>query len=107
MTSIRTWEPPISADQLNPCWPHALSDTGITENLIGYKGQQMLIATDASNRPVFDNSAEPDLVAWTMERGFRRRKRVHQFINLEFVNTKLVIDKAEVKVRGMHTFELS
>ena len=64
----------------------------------------MLIATDASNRPVFDNSAEPDLVVWTMERGFRRN---HQFINLEFVNTKLVIDKAEVKVRGMHTFELS
>jgi len=57
----------------------------------------MLIATDASNRPVFDNSAEPDLVVWTMERGFRRN---HQFINLEFVNTKLVIDKAEVKVKG-------
>ena len=56
----------------------------------------MLIATDASNRPVFDNSAESDLVAWTMEREFRRN---HQFINLEFVNTKLVIDKAEVKVR--------
>ena len=104
MTSIRTWEPPISADQLTPCWPRALSDTGITANLIGYKGQQMLIATDASNRPVFDNSAEPDLVVWTMERWFRRN---HQFINLEFVNTKLVIDKAEVKVRGMHTFELS
>ena len=63
----------------------------------------MLIATDASNRPVFDNSAESDLVAWTMEREFRRN---HQFINLEFVNTKLVIDKADVKVRGMHTCKL-
>ena len=63
----------------------------------------MLIATDASNRPVFDNSAEPDLVVWTMERWFRRN---HQFINLEFVNTKLVIDKADVKVRGMHTCKL-
>ena len=66
----------------------------------------MLIATDASNRPVFDNSAESDLVAWTMESTWRGFKRNHQFINLEFVNTKLVIDKAEVKVRGMHTCKL-
>jgi len=111
---------------------------------------QTLRATDANNRPVFDNSAEPDLVEWTTspskweERWYwiwadktkpvlamgeyprendddpggwvdngryvggshnplievlNEVTKSVQFINLEFVNTKLVIDKAEVKVR--------
>jgi len=96
---------------------------------------QTLRATDANNRPVFDNSAEPDLVEWTTSpskwqedwsnTGPRRDQepggwvdygryvgiehnpvtktlnpvtKSVQFINLEFVNTKLMIDKAEVKV---------
>jgi len=125
--------------------------TGITASLVGVRGMQTLRATDANNRPVFDNSAEPDLVEWTTspskweERWYwiwadktkpvlamgeyprendddpggwvdngryvggshnplievlNEVTKSVQFINLEFVNTKLVIDKAEVKVKG-------
>merc|ERR1719454_2394617 len=91
--------------------------TGYVWPLIGTKAFQTLIAKDPNDRPVFDNSAEPNLVVWELfplsDGGIKTwklptseeyepytRVKGATFINLDFVNTKISADIPQVKIMG-------
>ena len=71
--------------------------TGITSSLIGASAirNQQLISKSAANRAVFDNSGESSLVTWNID-----TRQEYYFYNLEFINTKIQIERTGVEIKG-------